>query len=852
MPQLPKTLRYLDFNLRRLKRLPQFIPGGGGSGTVGPPGPTGPTGATGPAGPTGSTGSQGPIGPTGATGSTGPQGPVGPEGPQGAAGTGINVKGQVPTIGDLPPTGNADGDAYIVVETGDMWIWDAETGTYINAGPIQGPIGPAGPQGIQGVQGEQGLQGPKGDTGLTGATGANSTVPGPQGPPGPTGSTGVQGPVGPAGADSTVPGPQGPQGIQGIKGDTGTTGATGSAGPPGPQGDPGATGATGTQGPQGIQGVKGDTGATGSQGIPGTPGATGATGATGPAGADSTVPGPTGPPGVQGPQGIQGVPGPAGTLVDGDYGEITMSGGGTTLTIDPLVVTNDKLAGGITASKLVGTDIDTVGTITTGAWDAGSINAHGSIFSTGTTNTSIIASSPNAGMAAEATSGDCYWWHWRNDSPVNQRYFEIASYGDGVKFQFADDLYTNIQSWLTVTRNTGTYTTKDVQFPNGNVGIGMVPTKKLDVAGDISATGNISTFNGNISTTNGNITTGATVQAGVLRGQPVVQGGASWEAGAIYSDVNYGMLFRAKQDAPAIRQFSWFNATGSAEVMFMDTAGNLTVPAGISGGAFYGNGANLTALNATNLTTGTVPAAVLGNAVLKAGDIMTGQLSIAPAAVNPSFILQKPATGYSNRFVGNTGIKARWVIVLGDSLAESGTNNAIGSDFRLEAHDDAGLSSTAIFIPRATGAVAIRGTNTNDSAAAGYVGEYKSSSVLVGSPVAVANNTYTNLTSIALTAGDWDVYVNAVFDPAATTNIKGCIALISSTTNSSNFTPGWFTWNMWDQTTGIVIGSSYHSVVVGPVRVSLAAPATYYANVYSTFSVSTMSAWGTMSARRVR
>jgi len=148
-------------------------------------------------------GTPGAQGPKGDTGSTGPQGATGPQGPEGAAGTGINFKGQVATVGNLP-SGAADGDAYVVTATGDMWVWDAATNTWINAGPIQGPQGPVGPQGVQGPQGV------KGDPGTTGATG-------------PTGAQGVKGDTGAQG----VPGVQGPKGDQGIQGPAGSTVASG-------------------------------------------------------------------------------------------------------------------------------------------------------------------------------------------------------------------------------------------------------------------------------------------------------------------------------------------------------------------------------------------------------------------------------------------------------------------------------------------------------------------------------------------------------------------------------------------------------------------------------------------------
>ena len=119
-----------------------------------------------------------------AAGTVGPIGPAGPAGPQGPAGVGINMKGQVPTVGDLPSTGNAIGDAYTVTADGDLYVWDGDS--WNNVGPMQGP---AGPPGATGPTGPAGPKGDKGDTGATGATGA-AGAPGATGPSGATGSTG--------------------------------------------------------------------------------------------------------------------------------------------------------------------------------------------------------------------------------------------------------------------------------------------------------------------------------------------------------------------------------------------------------------------------------------------------------------------------------------------------------------------------------------------------------------------------------------------------------------------------------------------------------------------------------------
>ena len=215
----------------------------GGGGTVGPQGPQGPVG---PAGPTG------PAGPAGAVGATGAQGAEGP------AGTGISLKGSVAAVGNLPGSGNAIGDAYIVVVSGHLYTWTGSAWT--DSGPIVGPTGatgPAGPQGAQGPTGPTGAQGPTGPAGLTGATGATGLT----GPAGATGATGAAGAAGAAGtpgsqitfATTTPSSGTGANGdininpttwdvhrkvsgawaLQGnIKGATGATGATGPAGSP--------------------------------------------------------------------------------------------------------------------------------------------------------------------------------------------------------------------------------------------------------------------------------------------------------------------------------------------------------------------------------------------------------------------------------------------------------------------------------------------------------------------------------------------------------------------------------------------------------------------------------------------
>ena len=129
----------------------------------------------------------------------GPQGIQGPQGEKGEDGTGVNIKGSVATSGDLPPTG-ADGDAYIVQDTGNLWVWDSESSAFVDTGAqVKGPKGDKGDPGEQGPAatvnvgttstGEPGTQASVTNGGTTSAAVLNFTI-----PKGEKGDTGAAGP----------------------------------------------------------------------------------------------------------------------------------------------------------------------------------------------------------------------------------------------------------------------------------------------------------------------------------------------------------------------------------------------------------------------------------------------------------------------------------------------------------------------------------------------------------------------------------------------------------------------------------------------------------------------------------
>lgn len=281
--------------------------------------------------------------------------PRGDKGDKGDQGTGVTIKGAVPTSANLPTTGNNPGDMWIAADTGHGWSWDGTK--WVDVGPIQGPKGDKGDAatiaagatttGAAGTQANvvnvgtpnaaifnftipQGIQGVQGITGQAATVTVGTTI---------TGAAGTQASVVNSGTTSaailnfTIP--QGIKGDKGDKGDTGNQGIPGTAATvtvgsttTGAAGSAASVTNTGTSSaailnftiPQGIKGDKGDVGSQGIQGIPGTAAtiAVGTT-ATGAAGSNASVANVGSANAAifnfiipQGIQGIQGVQGPAG------------------------------------------------------------------------------------------------------------------------------------------------------------------------------------------------------------------------------------------------------------------------------------------------------------------------------------------------------------------------------------------------------------------------------------------------------------------------------------------------------------------------------------------------------------
>lgn len=134
------------------------------------------------------------------------------------------------------------------------------------------------------------------------------------------------------------------------------------------------------------------------------------------------------------------------------------------------------------------------------------------------------------------------------------------------------------------------------------------------------------------------------------------------------------------------------------------------------------------------------------------------------------------------------------------------------------------------------------GTTTNDNAAAGVVGEYVQSTF---SAVALTTNTVTNLTSISLTAGDWDVYGNALIGASAVALFEAVAGI-----NTVSATFGTYYAQILTASGGALAQTI--SQTMPPQRLSLASTTTVYAVGRAQFASGTAAATGILLARRVR
>ena len=146
------------------------------------------------------------------------------------------------------------------------------------------------------------------------------------------------------------------------------------------------------------------------------------------------------------------------------------------------------------------------------------------------------------------------------------------------------------------------------------------------------------------------------------------------------------------------------------------------------------------------------------------------------------------------------------------------------------------------------------GTTTNDNAAAGQVGEFVTSTVPVGSAVSLTTATVSNMTSISLTAGDWDLNIQTNFNITGGTVVDVRMGASPTSaviaTQAANGVVG--TDALVISPLGLAGATGVYTLGSVDCRISTSSTVTIFATALSNFSVGTVSVFGTIRARRVR
>jgi len=153
-------------------------------------------------------------------------------------------------------------------------------------------------------------------------------------------------------------------------------------------------------------------------------------------------------------------------------------------------------------------------------------------------------------------------------------------------------------------------------------------------------------------------------------------------------------------------------------------------------------------------------------------------------------------------------------------------------------------------IGKGTSGVIVLGRSTNTTPPTGYIGEFLSSNITSGAAISLTTNTPATVTSISLTAGDWNVWGAIAFQSGVTTSINQLISSINNTTNALPATVLAVDYNQSINNYAPYVGLTTFTLPIPMGRLSLSGTTTVYLVAQGTFTISTLIAYGFIAARR--
>jgi hypothetical protein len=162
-------------------------------------------------------------------------------------------------------------------------------------------------------------------------------------------------------------------------------------------------------------------------------------------------------------------------------------------------------------------------------------------------------------------------------------------------------------------------------------------------------------------------------------------------------------------------------------------------------------------------------------------------------------------------------------------------------------------SSGVAFGPAATAVVGqIPGVATAGLASAGNIGEYTSLALALASAIPLSTGVGTTILSLPLTAGDWDVWGQAIIHVQTLTVVTALAAGINTAAGTAlpSITSGAAA--QVGLGAGLTGAGGDTALPVGPTRVSFAAAGTAFMVGQFSFATSTAAVYGVIQARRRR
>jgi len=357
---------------------------------------------------------------------------------------------------------------------------------------------------------------------------------------------------------------------------------------------------------------------------------------------------------------------------------------------------------------------------------------------------------------------------------------------------------TNTGDQTTVSGNAGSATltaTTDDTTTNAT----MYPVWKTTTTGNLAekVSSTKLTFNPSTAT----LTT--TTFSGALSGNATTSTNTTGNAATVTTNANLTGVITSSGNATSIA-----SQTGTGTKFVVDTSPTLVTP-------LLGTPTSGTLTNCTGYT----------DANLSTSDITTNN------ATTSKHGFLKKLNNDATTFMDGTG---NYSTPAGSGTVNSGTAGQVAYYASSTAAVSGGTLSNIV------------GVTDASTSGAGKVGEVISSYIVEASGVNPSSNTATNITSISLTAGDWDVVgqVELLQDSVGFSSCLGWTSVSSATQPDDSRLSG--------LNQGSASGMSFWAVPTPYLRVNVSSTTSVYLSCKAVFSMGTTTAAGFISARRVR